>query len=407
LSVAILAQALWLIEALFFLCPNSDLAMGNCFAGVTPAQKVGEKKPLIKPAAVEAIPATQAPKAPVVVEKKEADRVPPQVPVVVEKKDEPPKVELLEPVFEPVDMPMRVDQVEGESRISGLKVDSCLEVFSNSYNSWCPGVIQDMDSTSVFVAYQVPGDPAESLINTKGLPINSEELRPAEDGGAWLGASVEVFSSTKQCWCMGKITELQLGVATAIYQYPDQPPESDPIMKQLELGNPDLQLPGAKNALQYRQGVDVGCPTNMSPGTRVEVFSNSMQMWCPGEVQELRPDGSISVAFHYPDMDPEEAPVVKELPLGHQDVRLITPEVFNNAPVSEEELVQGIAVEVYSESRQFWILAHVKEVKDGLVTVLVRYPDMPPETELFEKVLPVGHMYVRLPLGESAEVDAA
>lgn len=369
--------------------------MGNCFAGVTPA----EKKPLNKPEATEA--PKQAPKAPAAVEKKEERLPPAAVPApapvpVVEKEPAPLPVETV---------PAPVGEVPVvASGLQNLGIDSCLEVYSNSYEAWCPGVIQDIDSTSVFVAYQVPGDPAESLINTKGLPIDSPELRGATDDGAWLGASVEIFSASQQCWCMGKITELQAGVATVIYQYPDAAPDSDPIMKQLELGNPDLQLPGAKNAMQYRQGMD----SPMNPGDKVEVFSNSMGVWCRGIVAEVK-NGGIIVEFHYPDMDPNEPPVVKELPPGHQDLRLALnlAEEFNHALVPEADLQQGIAVEVYSESRQFWILAHVKEVKEGLVTVLMRYPDMPPESQLFEKVLPVGHQYIRLPEGDSATVDAA
>jgi hypothetical protein len=259
-----------------------------------------------------------------------------------------------------------------------------------------------MDANSVFVAYQVPGDPAESLINTKGLPIESPELRPANDDGAWLNANVEVFSSSKQCWCNGTIRELQNGLATVLYLYPDAPEESDHIMKQLQLGDLDLQLPGAKNALQYRQGMGGG--DRFTVGTPVEVFSNTLSLWCQGVVQDVREaEGIISVAFYYPDMDPnKEAPALKELPIGHPDVRLAVPLPPNGgAPVSEAELVAGVAVEVYSESRQFWILAHVKEVQDGLVTVLLRYPDMPPDSGLFEKVLPVGHPYIRLPMGDS------
>jgi hypothetical protein len=368
--------------------------MGNCFAGVAAGVAPAEKKPLNKPEAKDPPPAE--PKVPAAVEKKEVAPAPVPVPVVA-KKEEPPKAE--PPKADPVDTGVAAEVV-GEGNIRGLKVDDCLEVYSNSYGAWCPGVIQDMDSTSVFVAYQVPGDPAESLINTKGLPIDSPELRPAQDGGAWQGASVEVFSASQQKWCMGKVELVAGGIARVVYQYPDQPIDADPIMKELKLGDPDLQLPGAKNALQYRQGQD-GVQL-MLPGTRVEVFSNSLGVWCPGEVQEMRPDGSISVAFHYPDMDPDEAPVVKELPLGHQDVRLPPTETFDNPPLSEAQLQQGIAVEVYSESRQFWILAHVKEVKEGLVTVLMRYPDMPPESQLFEKVLPVGHNYIRLPAGDAA-----
>jgi len=286
----------------------------------------------------------------------------------------------------------------GGNGIQGLGVGNCLEVYSNSYQAWCPGVIGEKDASSVLVAYQVPGDPAESLINTKCLPIDTPELRVAKDDGSWLNASVEVFSGSKQMWCLGKITELQDGVATVLYFYPDAPANQG-ITKQLQLGTPDLQLPGAKNALQNRplRGQD------LKPGTNVDVYSNSLQRWCPGLVQDLREaDGIVSVAFYYPDMDPQtEPPALKEMPIGHQDVRIAMPCPLNPNPVSEADLVAGAVVEVYSESRQFWILAHVKEVKDGLVTVLLRYPDMPQDSGLFEKVLPVGHMYIRLPAGDS------
>jgi len=367
--------------------------MGNCFEGA--AKPLKDTK---KPAPTEA--PKQAPKAPAAVEKKEEILPPAPAPVPVSEKEPAPVVPEPAPVAA---VPEAVgEQLVAPTSVQQLGVDSCLEVYSNSYEAWCPGVIQDMDSTSVFVAYQVPGDPAESLINTKGLPIDSPELKCATDDGAWLGASVEIFSASQQCWCMGKITELSNGVATAIYQYPGAAPESDPIMKQLELGNPDLQLPGAKNALQYRQQGELPMAIPMTVGQKVEVFSNSLGVWCPGTIQEVHGNESLSVAFHYPDMDPSEQPVLKELPIGHQDVRMASAETFNHTPLGEADLVQGIAVEVYSESRQFWILAHVKEVKEGLVTVLMRYPDMPPDSQLFEKVLPVGHVYIRLPEGDSS-----
>jgi hypothetical protein len=354
--------------------------MGNCFEGA--AKPAVEKKPL-KASKVNASEVAPPPvKEPSAVELQLNQSIGVKPQVVPSKPESTPVAET------------------GNNGIMNLGKGDCLEVYSNSYSKWCPGVIQDVDASSVFVAYQVPGeakDPTESFINTKGLPIDSPELRTVVDDGAWFAASVEVLD--KRTWCRGSITELKDGMATVQYFFPDAPANS-PSMRQMPLGDPNLQLPGIQNASLYRQGIGQDL---MQVGSNVEVYSNSLKLWCPGLVQEMREEDSIiSVAFYYPDMDPStEAPALKELPMMHPDVRLAMPNPPNPSPVSEAELAAGAAVEVYSESRQFWILAHVKEVKEGLVYVLLRYPDMPPESGLFEKVLPVGHVYIRLPMGDS------
>jgi hypothetical protein len=285
-----------------------------------------------------------------------------------------------------------------------LGMGSCLEVFSNSYGAWCPGVVYGLDSTSILVAYQVPGEPADANISTKTVAIDSTEVRVPIEDGCWLAASVEVYSHSSKAWCLGKVTENNGGILSVVFFYPNEPPDSVPVMKQLPLGDKDLRLRGIDAAFQFSTPAGLGHDT-LEVNSAVEVFSNSLQMWCAGIVQELK-DGVATIAFYYPDMDPStEAPAIKDLPLGHQDLRLpgyATGAAYNTGPpVTEADLVVGGQIEVFSQSRKVWITSQVKEIADGMVTVLLRYPDMPPDSDLYEKVLPIGHGDMRLANGST------
>jgi len=280
-------------------------------------------------------------------------------------------------------------------------IGSCLEVYSNSYKAWCPGVIYGIDSSSILLAYQVPGEPADANISTKTLPIDSAELQLPTEDGAWLTASVEVYSHSNKAWCLGKVTENTAGTLSVVFFYPNEPPDAVPVMKKLQLGDKDLRLRGIDAAFQV-PGAGLGHET-LQVNSAVEVYSNSLGVWCPGIVQELHEaEGVVIVAFFYPDMDPSsEQPAIKEMPLGHQDLRVpgyAAEEPRNlGPPVTEADLALGGKIEVYSQSRQVWITAVVKEVQDAMVTIQLRYPDMPEDSELYEKVLPVGHQDMRLP----------
>merc|ERR1719343_666551 len=116
----------------------------------------------------------------------------------------------------------------------------------------------------------------------------------------------------------------------------------------------------------------------------------------------------MKVNFYYPDMDPKkEEPMHKELPIGTQDVRLPTFNAGHLDPnVNPADFVIGNPIEVFSHSRQVWIQATIKEVTQaGMLTASFRYPDMPEGSELYEKVLPLGHADFRLP--GAAAGDAA
>jgi len=281
-----------------------------------------------------------------------------------------------------------------------LGIDSFLDIYSNSNQSWCPGIIAGVDGSSILVAYQAPSNsPTEPNISTKMLPIDSPEIRRPLDSGPWLGAVVDVYSNTNSAWCKGVIQKIEKGVAMIAYFYPNAPPGSEPAFKTLNLGDPDLRLPGAEYAMAAVQAVGGELFTS---GVQVEVFSNSLQVWCPGTVRRVHA-GVIAVEFYYPDMDPKtQPPVLKELPVGHQDIRLVvatSSAMANIDPnVKIDDFVVGRQIEVFSQSRGMWINGVVQDVSNGCVTAAFRYPDMAADSEeLFQKVLPVGHPDFRLP----------
>jgi len=325
----------------------------------------------------------------------------------------PPTSEETKPLLEPATLPPKDSApaapaaappatqdapTEQASGLGGIEIGSCVEVYSNSYKAWCPGVVYALDKESIFVAYQVPGEPADANISTKTLPVDTNELKTPEETGAWLTASVEVYSHSNKAWCLGKVTEINKGILSVVFFYPNEPPDAVPVMKQLPLGDRDLRLRGIDAAFgQSTVGGGAGHEL-LQVNDKVEVYSNSLGVWCPGTVQELK-EGVATIGFFYPDMDPNnEPPAVKELPLGHQDLRVPGAESRNTGPpVQASDLSVGMQIEVYSVSRELWIVSTVQEITDdGMVTVQLRYPDMPADSDLYEKVLPVGHQDMRL-----------
>jgi len=232
-----------------------------------------------------------------------------------------------------------------------------------------------------------------------------DELRTALQAIHTIGEKVEVYSVSEGEWCKGYVVEVTRDGVNAMYSCGSGEERS----KFITWADENIRYL-AKEELKFAAH---GHET-LGVNSAVEVYSNSLGVWCPGIVQEVN-DGNFTICFFYPDMDPNtEQPAQKELPFGHQDLRL--PGLNAGAPynpgppVKEEDLVAGGAIEVFSQSRQVWINATVKEVVDAMVTVQLRYPDMPPDSDLYEKVLPVGHGDMRLPqptspsgLGESAE----
>lgn len=340
------------------------------------------------------VPETKQPEAPKAVE-------PSRLPSVAQAPAPAASVSAPEPVAAAEEKPAQT--LAELARLGALNIQDCCEVYSNSYNAWCPGVIYDLDDTAISLAYQVPGEPQESNISTKTLVIaeSEAELRMPTVDGCWNQASVEVYSHSNKAWCLGKVTEITGGILSVVFFYPNEPPDAVPVMKQLPFADKDLRLRGIDAAFQPVVA-GIGHET-LKVQDPVEVYSNSLRVWCPGVVQSLA-EGSaeggptITVAFYYPDMDPsKENPSVKELPMGHQDLRVPGFVTYAGPPVTEADITNGAQIEVFSQSRQAWILATVEGVQDGVVTVMLRYPDMPADSDLYKKEVQLPSTDLRLP----------
>lgn len=363
--------------------------MGNCFAGVAPVEKKALKAP--EPC----VPTKEAPKneeRPAPEKAKKADED------VKQNIQTPPEVVDRDTTKTTYSAPVPVSDPPSSTpnAATELCVGNWVDVYSNSSQSWCPGIVYDVDDSSYFAAYQVPGEPQDSNINTKTLPKDCSEIKVAEDNGAWSRATVEVVvldEAQQKTLVIGRITDFSGGVATI------KDLAGEKTIAKLPREDKNIALPGADNAMQYRQGP-------LMVGSPVEIYSNSMQCWCYGVVERIsapEPEEGdvpiVTVAFFYPDMDPQkEEPAVKELPMNHPDMRVpVTPALSANA-VSKADLQIGASIEVYSESRQSWLLGIVKELtQEDTVVMMLKYPDMPEENNLFEKELPIGHAYMRLP----------
>lgn len=232
-----------------------------------------------------------------------------------------------------------------------------------------------------------------------------DELRNALQAIHTIGEKVEVYSVSEGEWCKGYVVEVTRDGVNAMYSCNSGEERS----KFITWADENIRYLAKEEQKLAQHGHE-----SLGVNSAVEVYSNSLGVWCPGIVQEVN-DGNFTICFFYPDMDPNtEQPAQKELPFGHQDLRLpgLNAGAPENAgpPVKEEDLVPGGAIEVFSQSRQVWINATVKEVVDAMVTVQLRYPDMPPDSDLYEKVLPLGHGDMRLPLPASPtgnEVEAS
>jgi len=262
-----------------------------------------------------------------------------------------------------------------------------VEIYSNSCQRWCAGVVQAEDASSVLVAYQTPGDsPLAPNMNIKTLPADSAELRPPQENGAFVGCVVEVYNHSHNLWCCGVIQKIEGRTASVMIDL-NVASNGEPTIKVLPLGHQDMILFGAAGAAEAIAG---GGTSHIDVGSKVEIYSNSMQVWCAGLVQQIV-DGVATVCFYYPDMDPnKEAPCVKEVPVGHHDLRLL-------AEVQAVDFAVGRPVDVFSRSRQLWLPGHITGITgaDGdIVQVAFRYPDVS-DTELYTKELPMDSPELR------------
>eukprot|EP00927_Polykrikos_kofoidii_P078845 TRINITY_DN75644_c0_g1_i1.p1 TRINITY_DN75644_c0_g1~~TRINITY_DN75644_c0_g1_i1.p1 ORF type:complete len:720 (+),score=95.42 TRINITY_DN75644_c0_g1_i1:80-2239(+) len=204
-----------------------------------------------------------------------------------------------------------------------------VEVFSNSLQVWCPGRVERIRGGFVMAAFLVPGAGPNDW-STKELPVDHKDIRrpvdeaiqkysaemstgtlepaaelhllpematmPSTSMDAFrVGDSVEVFSNSKQVWCLGVIESISGRKLVASFVLPG---DTMPCRKELSAYDKDLRRPEKPKVAdpQQESGEDI---SPMCLGDEVEIFSNSQQAWCAGRVSKMA-DGKVTVAFQLP-----------------------------------------------------------------------------------------------------------
>mmetsp|Transcript_17598 Transcript_17598/g.40898 ORF Transcript_17598/g.40898 Transcript_17598/m.40898 type:complete len:420 (-) Transcript_17598:134-1393(-) len=182
--------------------------------------------------------------------------------------------------------------------------------------------------------------------------------RGVDDGsGGWchMGSEVDVFSNSTQAWCRARVEGIQMGIALLGYQPPGVH-EDTWVWKEVAVTDPTLRAPvdpveenmspsrswpsqapapvasfsparqqsaGPVSAIMPDWVAPAPAPSPSSSlqqyaeGDPVEVFSNSLQMWCSGYVTHISGE-MVGVAFFWPGSD---EPASKELHKDHGDLR--------------------------------------------------------------------------------------
>jgi len=138
---------------------------------------------------------------------------------------------------------------------------------------------------------------------------------------------------------------------------------------------------------------DVG---RLAAGDCVEVYSNSHSAWCPGRVESVDEKGTATVTFRLPGAGPNDL-ATKVLPAGHKHLRRARGEAEGPATKqaeSEQALVKGDLVEIFSNSKQVWCPGHVESVHGIMLKVAFQLPGFA-DGELAHKELPADHKDVR------------
>eukprot|EP00929_Paragymnodinium_shiwhaense_P044942 TRINITY_DN23026_c0_g1_i2.p1 TRINITY_DN23026_c0_g1~~TRINITY_DN23026_c0_g1_i2.p1 ORF type:complete len:4431 (+),score=980.35 TRINITY_DN23026_c0_g1_i2:153-13445(+) len=202
-------------------------------------------------------------------------------------------------------------QRQQEQADSTFAVGSAVEVFSNSHECWCSGSVQAVDEEGwITVAFQMPdGD-----VKTKELPPGSQQLRRSREAAIaatpQVGQQVQIWSNSHQVWCEGEVLAVDADGVTVGFCYPGE--NETPLQKTLPIGDEALRILDAGPAAVGSSGVP-------RLGQRVQIFSNSHQVWCDGQVLAVAADG-VTVGFCYPG---ESEPLQKTLPIGDEALRLL------------------------------------------------------------------------------------
>mmetsp|Transcript_66103 Transcript_66103/g.123305 ORF Transcript_66103/g.123305 Transcript_66103/m.123305 type:complete len:345 (+) Transcript_66103:44-1078(+) len=133
------------------------------------------------------------------------------------------------------------------------KLGVAVDIFSNSTQSWCGGVVESVQNESLIVAFQPPGVAAGAWAR-KEVPIASNTLRLQEaskstpkgpspppvtlQGGYVEGERVEVFSNSYQKWFPGKVEAVKGEVMTVAFCFAEG---AEPARKELHRNNACLR----------------------------------------------------------------------------------------------------------------------------------------------------------------------
>jgi len=278
-----------------------------------------------------------------------------------------------------------------------------------------------IDSPPVPASSSSPEDHGQAM----GRQLSRQHTRCVDDGsGGWMkaGDAVEIWSNSTKAWCEGVVESISGGMVLVAFQPPDVAPD-EWCRKELPADHNALrkcvreqvaQAPAPQMETQPPRAAYVPPETGhrdtddpLKPGDRIEVFSNSLQAWCPGWVEAGTVD-HVTVAFRWPGTD---EPAKKELPRGHKSLRRqVAPAASKEFSVTrtkdpdfvaapslvpgEEPLAVGDIVEVFSRSWNAWCPGRVTKLANNTATVSFQAPGGGPADRL-EKDIPVDHADIR------------
>jgi len=149
--------------------------------------------------------------------------------------------------------------------------------------------------------------------------VPSEQPFPA--GGAanyQVGDPVEIWSNSFSKWCPGEVEHIVGGMVTASFHAPN----GENMTKQIPADNEQIRPmaggpPSAgASAVGMPSGAFAGGAAYYQVGDPVEVWSNSLSKWCPGEVEHIA-GGMVTARFYTPSGND----MTKQIPADNNQIR--------------------------------------------------------------------------------------
>eukprot|EP00929_Paragymnodinium_shiwhaense_P101839 TRINITY_DN65035_c0_g1_i1.p1 TRINITY_DN65035_c0_g1~~TRINITY_DN65035_c0_g1_i1.p1 ORF type:complete len:572 (+),score=66.59 TRINITY_DN65035_c0_g1_i1:81-1796(+) len=222
-----------------------------------------------------------------------------------------------------------------------LKAGDAVEIYSNSCQAWCRGLITEVRTDNMAgVTFEMP-DTSETA--SKFISVFHSNLRRASalapeavqrsksaPSKYQVGDPVEIFSNSQQIWCAGRVESVERGMVAVVFQVPVPGHGQEWSKKTLPCEHTDL-----RPSMQTRRAISATPHSAEPPPTRLpaehggdaaiqvgdwaEVFSNSAKKWCVARVAAIV-DGWATVVFQTPGSSKDEW-VEKKIRLGHNHLR--------------------------------------------------------------------------------------